>query len=438
MSSLSLQPDMYSVLRTEVNFWSLMYLMIGFTTFIGWFGQGVCFAFYSQGLTYQARTGGFDAILHQDMSTLLDEDHSASALTTILSTGASNLQGMSGVVLGTILVILTTLVAGFVLAVAVGWKLALVCTCTVPIQLGCGFLRLKTLGSLESHSRKVYETSAAYASEFSAGIRTVTPLTLEKKILRDYHAILETQRRGSLAFVSRSSLLYAASQSISFLCASLAFWYGGRLIVTDGYTLFQFYVCYTAIITGSLSAGAIFSFAPDMGKAKAAARDLKGLFERPVEIDSRSATGLVFPHIDGSVELDNVTFRYQNRPEQIVLDRISLKIGGGKFIAVVGASGSGKTTMISLIERFFDPEDGKIMVNGTDVRSWNLKNLRSHMALVSQMPTLFDGTIRDNIVIGVEDSNISEETVIKACKDANIYDFICSLSYATLASLIGR
>lgn len=427
---------MYSVLRAEVDFWSLMYLMIGFTTFIGWFGQGVCFSLYSQGLTYQARKRGFDAILHQDMSTLLDEDHSASAMTTLLSTGASNLQGMSGVVLGTVLVVLTTLVAGLVLAVAIGWKLALVCTCTVPVQLGCGFLRLKTLESVESHSRKVYETSAAYASEFSAGIRTVMPLTLEKKILKDHHAILETQRRGSLAFISRSSLLYAASQSISFLCASLAFWYGARLIVTDGYTLFQFYVCYTAIITGSLSAGAIFSFAPDMGKAKTSARDLKDLFERPVNIDSRSAAGVVFSHIDGSVELDNVTFRYPNRPEQTVLDRISVKVGGGQFIALVGASGSGKTTIISLLERFFDPEDGEVMVSGVDVRSWNLKNLRSHMALVSQMPTLFDGTIRDNIVIGVEDGNISDETVIKACKDANIYDFICSLSYVKLTYAI--
>lgn len=401
--------------------------MIGFTTVIGWLGQGICFAHYSQRLTHAARVRGLETILHHDISAYLEDDHSTGALTSILSSSAASLHGMSGAVLGTLLVVLTTLVAGFALATAIGWKLALVCASTTPVQIGCGLLRLRCVAMLEGHSRRAYEVSAAYACEYSADMPTVAALTLEPKIRRDYHDLLETQRRRSIVTVSQSSLLYAASQSLNFLCASLAFWYGSRLVATEGYTMFQFFVCYTAVIAGAFSAGAIFSFAPDIGKARDSAQRMTALFHRPVSIDARNQAGIRPPTIQGSIELRNVSFRYPNRRDRLALDAVDIVVQPGEHVALVGSSGSGKSTIVALLERFFDANSGQILVDDTDIRAWNVDAYRGHIALVGQTPALFDGTIQDNIVFGVVDGHPTDEAITQACKDANIYEFICSL-----------
>lgn len=107
--------------------------MIGFITVFGWLGQGVCFAIYSQRLKHNTRVKGLETILYHEIGTFLREDHSTAALTSVLSSGAASLQGLSGAVLGMLLVVLTTLIAGLVLAMAIGWKLALVCASTTPI-----------------------------------------------------------------------------------------------------------------------------------------------------------------------------------------------------------------------------------------------------------------------------------------------------------------
>ncbi|KAE8143651.1 P-loop containing nucleoside triphosphate hydrolase protein [Aspergillus pseudotamarii] len=438
IEALSLKSSMYNVLRHNVNYWCWMYLMIGFTTVIGWLGQGVCFAYYSQRLIYTARKKGLDTIVHQDIGQFFLPESSSSRFTTLLSTSATQIQGLSGVTLGTLLIILTTLIAGFVLAVAIGWKLALVCTCTIPIQLGCGILRLKCVAILEGHSKKVSDASAAYAREYSTGIRTVAALSLERFVQGKYHDILEEQRRKSLLQISQSSILYAASQSLNFLCAALAFWYGSRLISTDHYSMFQFFVCYTTIIVGAYSAGAVFSFAPDIGKAKSGAQDMKRLFDRPVRIDARQEGGISVSRIGGSIEFQNVSFRYPNRPEHLILEDVNLAVQPGQYVALVGESGSGKSTIVSLIERFYDPESGMVMVDDIDVKAWNLRDYRGHLALVGQNPALYDGTIRDNILLGAE-GEVSDAAIVQACKDANIYDFVCSLpdGFATIVGARG-
>ncbi|KAJ5338527.1 hypothetical protein N7452_005255 [Penicillium brevicompactum] len=427
IAALSLPPNTYGQLRHDVNFWSLMYLMLGCTAFLGWGASGLCFAYCSERLIHRARDSSFRAILHQDISMFDKFGFSAGSLTAALSTDATNLAGMSGVTLGSIFIVSTTLVAGVAVSITIGWKLGLVCTATIPIVLTCGLVRLKLLGEIAQQSKAAYAASATYACEASSAIKTVASLCLETHVQKEYHNILETQRKKSVISTLKSSMFYAASQSANFLCIALAFWYGGSLIIHEGYTMVQFFIAYAAIIAGAFSAGAIFSFAPDMSKSRQAAQDIKTLLSRPVTIDSRQGTGEQVPKIEGSLEMRNVYFRYPNRPERRVLNGLSLNVETGQYIGLVGASGCGKSTIISLLERFFDPEAGEILVDGKDISKLNVKSYRSHLALVSQEPTLYHGTIMDNITMGTDDDDISEERVIQACKDANIYDFIISL-----------
>jgi ATP-binding cassette subfamily B (MDR/TAP) protein 1 len=199
------------------------------------------------------------------------------------------------------------------------------------------------------------------------------------------------------------------------------------LIAKREYNMFQFFLCFSAVIFGAQSAGTIFSFAPDMGKAKQAAAELKTLFDRKPEIDSWSEDGEKLSSVEGHIEFRDVHFRYPTRPEQPVLRGLNLTVKPGQYVALVGASGCGKSTTIQLLERFYDPLAGGIYMDGKEISSLNVNNYRSWIALVSQEPTLYQGTVKENILLGADREDVPHEAIEQACKDANIFDFIMSL-----------
>ncbi len=227
-----------------------------------------------------------------------------------------------------------------------------------------------------------------------------------------------------------SPMLYAMSQSLTFFASGLAFWYGGTLIVKGEYTVKQFFVCFVAVIWGSQAAGAIFSYAGDMSNARAGAARVKTLLDRTPSIDSWSTRGNAVPHgLKGRIEFRNVSFSYPTRPNQLVLKDVNITAEPGQFIALVGGSGSGKSTVIALLERFYDVISGGIFVDGHEISTYHLQNYRSQLALVCQETTLYMGSIKENIFSDNEDA--SEEMIIQACKDANIYDYIVRLPQVT-------
>ena len=164
-----------------------------------------------------------------------------------------------------------------------------------------------------------------------------------------------------------------------------------------------------------------------MSKAQEATRQLKKLFDRQPAIDSWSTDGDKLESIDGTIEFRNVHFRCPTRPEQPVLRGLNLTVKPGQYAALVGMSGSGKSTVIALLERFYDPLVGGIHIDGKPVTSLNINDYRSFLSLVSQEPTLYQGTIRENILIGVDHDNVSDSSIEEVCKKANIYDFVMSL-----------
>ena len=171
----------------------------------------------------------------------------------------------------------------------------------------------------------------------------------------------------------------------------------------------------------------VFNFAGDMGKAKNAAAELRKLFDRQPKVDPWSKDGEKMEHVDGTIEFRDVHFRYPSRPDVPVLRGLNLTVKPGQYVALVGPSGCGKSTAIALMERFYDPLAGEVYVDGRDISRLNVSEYRKHLALVSQEPTLYQGTIKENVLLGAGEENVSDERIIQACKDANIYDFIMSL-----------
>jgi ABC-type multidrug transport system fused ATPase/permease subunit len=140
---------------------------------------------------------------------------------------------------------------------------------------------------------------------------------------------------------------------------------------------------------------------------------------------SRDRTG-------ASVEFHDVSFRYASQDVPLFTG-LNVSIQSGQFVAFVGPSGCGKTTVISLLERFYSPSQGTIIFNGEDIRTLEMTSYRRALSLVAQEPRLFEGSIRENITLGLDQSEFTEEELIQACKDAEIHDFITSLpeGYAT-------
>lgn len=429
--SVPITEESIPVIRHNASFWCLMYLMLGLVMLLVFAVQGVIFAYCSERMIHRVRDRAFRAMLRQDVEFFDRDENTAGALTSFLSTETTHMAGLSGATLGTILMSIATLVACCVVALAIGWKLALVCIATVPVLLACGYLRVFMLAQFQARSKKAYDHSASFASEAVTAIRTVASLTREEDVLSLYRASIAGQLKTSTQSILRSSSLYAASQSLMFLCFALGFWYGGTLIAKGEYSLFQFFVVFSEVIFGAQSAGTIFSFAPDMSKASSAAAELKKLFDRQPKIDTWSADGDRVADknaIQGTIEFRDVHFRYPTRPDVPVLRGLNLSVQPGQYIALVGPSGCGKSTTIALLERFYNPLAGGIFVDGREISSLNVNDYRSFIALVSQEPTLYAGTIRENILLGATDpTNTTDAQVEAVCREANIYEFIMSL-----------
>ena len=417
-----------------VNFWCGMFFMLGVVVWSFYFGQGMTLSRGSARLIGSVRTRAFGAMLRQDMEFFDGETVTSGALANFLSSEANRLAGLSGSTLGTIVSSASSIFVAVIVGCSFGWKLALVCSSTIPLVLGCGYFRFHALTRMEKRTKETSD-AASFACEAASSIRTVASLSLEKHLLSEYRTKLNQQAQGNLKFTQISALLFATSQGLSMFIFALVFWYGGGLMFKQEYTVLQFFVVYSAIINGAQSAGAIFSFAPDMGEARDAAKLLKSFLNRVPKIDHWSPEGKKIDSLDGKVELQNIRFTYPGRPDHRVLRGINLSAEPGQFIALVGASGSGKSTVMQLLERFYDPTEGAVLVDDVDLKDYNLQDYRAQLAIVSQETTLYTGTIRENILANKED--MSDEAVVQACKDANIYEFVSSLpdGFNTLGEL---
>lgn len=165
-------------------------------------------------------------------------------------------------------------------------------------------------------------------------------------------------------------------------------------------------------------------------KAKVSAIASFGIIERQPKIDP-DLEGIEpkVGSLNGDIEFENIKFRYPARPKQAIFDgEFNLKGKANQTIALVGPSGCGKSTTIGMLQRWYDPLEGKVSLDNQDVKSYSLHNLRSHMALVSQEPSLFDMTIEENLRFGIVDGvEVSQQEIEEACKAANIHEFIISL-----------
>lgn len=314
----------------------------------------------------------------------------------------------------------------FTMGIVIAWRLAVVMIAVQPLIIVCFYARRVLLKNMSQKAIKAQDESGKLAAEAVSNLRTITAFSSQDRILQMLEKSQEAPRRESVRQSWYAGIGLAFSQSLTSCTWALDFWYGGQLIA-QGYisskALFETFMI--LVSTGRVIADA-GSMTTDLAKGSNAVGSVFAVLDRYTRIEPEDPEGCQPEKVTGHIELQQVHFAYPARPDVMIFKGFSIKIEAGKSTALVGQSGSGKSTIIGLIERFYDPLKGMVKIDGRDIRSYHLRSLRRHIALVSQEPTLFAGTIRENITYGACDKTESE--TIEAAKAANAHDFIAGLN----------
>ncbi|RYP13674.1 hypothetical protein DL767_010632 [Monosporascus sp. MG133] len=415
-------------LSSDANFWSLMFFVVGLGALTSYAILGFFMTLLGVRLTKFYRLDYFRSVLHQRMEFF---DRVASgALVSRLTSDPSNLHDLISVNMGLLISIFVSIISGSIIALAFSWKFALVAIFgAMPLVFAAGFVRMKLDSSLAEATAKIFEESARFASDALSAFRTVKAFTMENTVRQSYEQRLSSSIGKLYRQTAIITLFFALSESVELLAAALAFWYGGTLLRDEETTTERFFTVFIAVVVGGQAAGALFGFSSNISKAKIAANNILGVRTQVHEAraNDQSTETPREKSTDVVVDFQNVSFAYPARPDVQVLKGISLKVFRGQTVGVVGSSGSGKSTLVALLERFYDTQSGSLNVFGQPVSTYHIDEYRKRLAIVPQEPTLYRGSVRENVVLGVDENQVQEGDVVEACNSANLGDFIASL-----------
>ncbi|KAK7381341.1 hypothetical protein VNO78_33965 [Psophocarpus tetragonolobus] len=414
-------------IKNKTKIYSLCFLGLAVFSLVVNILQHYNFAYMGEYLTKRVRERMLSKILTFEVGWFDQDENVTGVVCSRLDKEANVVRSLVGDRMALVVQTISAIVIAFTMGLIIAWRLAIIMIAIQPIIIACFYTRRVLLKSMSNKAIKAQDESSKIAVEAVSNLRTITSFSSQDRILK----ILEKAQEGPCHESIRQSWFagvgLACSQSLRFCSYALAFWYGNKLVF-QGYmnakVLFETF--FILVSTGKVIAEA-GSITNDLAKGVDAVSSVFAILDRYTKIEPDDIiNGNKLEKIRGKIELLDVHFAYPTRPNVMIFQGFSIKIDAGKSTALVGQSGSGKSTIIGLIERFYDPLKGTVKIDGRDIKSYHLRSLRKHIALVSQEPTLFGGTIRENIAYGAS-NEIGETEIIEAARAANAHDFIASL-----------
>ncbi|AQK44059.1 ABC transporter B family member 19 [Zea mays] len=408
----------------EVSKYSLYFVYLGLVVCASSYLEIACWMYTGERQVGALRRRYLEAVLRQDVG-FFDTDARTGDVVFSVSTDTLLVQDAIGEKVGNFIHYLATFLAGLVVGFVSAWRLALLSIAVIPGIAFAGGLYAYTLTGLTSKSRDSYANAGIIAEQAIAQVRTVYSYVGETKALNSYsEAIQNTLKLGYKAGMAKG-LGIGCTYGIACMSWALVFWYAGVFIrngQTDGGKAFT--AIFSAIV-GGLSLGQSFSNLGAFSKGKIAGYKLLEVIRQRPTIVQDTADGRCLDEVHGNIEFKEVAFSYPSRPDVMIFRDFSLFFPAGKTAAVVGGSGSGKSTVVALIERFYDPNQGQVLLDNVDIKTLQLKWLRDQIGLVNQEPALFATTILENILYGKPDATMAE--VEAAATSANAHSFIALL-----------
>ncbi|KAK4802970.1 hypothetical protein SAY86_001173 [Trapa natans] len=392
------------------------------------------FGIMGERLTLRVRLMMFSAILRNEIGWFDDVNNTSGMLSSRLETDATLIRTVV-VDRATILLQNVGLIVGsFIIAFILNWRITLVVIATYPLIVSGHISEKLFMRGYGGDLSKAYLRANMLAGEAVSNMRTVAAFCAEDKVLDLYSAELLEPSKRSFTRGQIAGLFYGISQFFIFSSYGLALWYGSVLMGKELASFKSLMKSFMVLIVTALAMGETLAMAPDLLRGNQMVASVFEVMDRKSEV--LGDVGEELTAVEGTIELRGVNFSYPSRPDVVIFQDLDLKVRSGKSMALVGHSGSGKSSVLSLILRFYDPNSGKVMIDGKDIKKLRLKWLRKHIGLVQQEPALFATSIYENILYGREGA--SETEVMEAAKLANAHSFISGLpeGYSTKISVI--
>ncbi|XVF32988.1 hypothetical protein REPUB_Repub17cG0129900 [Reevesia pubescens] len=421
-------------LKKDSRFWALIFMAFGLTSFLAFPARTYFFSIAGCKLIQRVRSMCFEKVVRMEVGWFDESYNSSGAIGARLSADAATIRALVGDALAQMVSNLASAVAGLVIAFVASWQLAFIVLGLIPLIGVNGYVQVKFMKGFSADAKMMYEEASQVANDAVGSIRTIASFCAEEKVMQLYKKKCE----GPMKTGIRQGLISGSGFGLSFFllfCVYATTFYAGAQLVKHGHATFSdVFQVFFALTMATVGMSQSSSFAPDSSKAKSAAASIFAIIDRESKIDPNDESGITLENVKGDIELRHVSFKYPLRPDIQIFQDLSLSIHAGKTVALVGESGSGKSTVISLLQRFYDPDSGRITLDGVEIQKLQLKWLRQQMGLVSQEPVLFNDTIRANIAYG-KGGNATEAEISAAAELANAHKFISALQqgYDTVA-----
>jgi ATP-binding cassette, subfamily B (MDR/TAP), member 1 len=434
LDTLNEDPNSFS---RQINALALIFVYTAIVNLFSGFLQVACWSHAGERMSQKLRERYVKAILSQEIG-WFDLNGPGEMATKVADLSGYVQDGTTRKV-GDMFQYVGQFLASFVVGFYLCWELTLVLLAAFPLIGGAGAFMINAITSAVQGAGENYASAGSLASEALNNIRTVTALNAQPDIISRYRLFLIDAMHIGISKGRDVGLGNGAVFGAAFLTYGLGFWYGAKLIaedkdggctddcITGGTILAVFF----AVIMGSIALGQIVPPLNSIFTARASVGPMMKVINRVPEIDGFSDKGKKpAQKSQGNIEIKELSFAYPSRPDIQVCTNYNVKINAGETVALVGASGSGKSTIVNLLLRFYDPYMGFIKLDGTNIKDLNVKWLRSQIGYVGQEPVLFSGSIRDNIAYGLPEESLAKgepfvtEAIEKAARTANAYEFI--------------
>ncbi|BAF08058.1 putative multidrug resistance protein [Oryza sativa Japonica Group] len=416
--------------KTRTN--ALIFLGLAVLSFFLNIGQHYNFGAMGEYLTKRIKEQMLAKILTFEIGWFDHDKNSSGALCSQLAKDANIVRSLVGDQMALMIETISTILIGYTMGLIIAWRLALFMIVMQPPIIVCFYVRRVLFKSMSEKSKYAQAKSSKLAAEAVSNLQTVTAFSSQERILRLFNQAQDGARKESIRQSWFAGLGLGTPMSLMICTWALELWYCGRLVADHQITNTELFQTFYILINTCRVTEEAGSMTTDLAKGADAVASVFSILDRETEIDPNNPHGYKPEKLKGEVDIRGVDFSYPSRPDVIIFKGFTLSIQPGKSTAIVGKSGSGKSTIIGLIERFYDPIRGSVKIDGRDIKAYNLRYLRRHIGLVSQEPTLFAGTIRENIVYGIDIA--SEVEIEDAARSANAHDFISNLKdgYDTL------
>ncbi|KAG6602354.1 ABC transporter B family member 20, partial [Cucurbita argyrosperma subsp. sororia] len=414
-------------LKHEVDKWCLIIACMGFVTVIANFLQHFYFGIMGEKMTERVRRMMFSAMLRNEVGWFDEEENSADTLSMRLANDATFVRATFSNRLSIFIQDSAAVIVALLIGMVLQWRLALVALATLPVLTVSAFAQKLWLAGFSRGIQEMHRKASLVLEDAVRNIYTVVAFCAGNKVMELYRLQLNKIFKQSFLHGMAIGFAFGFSQFLLFACNALLLWYTAFAVKKRFMELPIALQVYMVFSFATFALVEPFGLAPYILKRRKSLISVFEIIDRVPKIDPDDNSALKPPNVYGSIELKNADFCYPTRPEVLVLSNFSLKVNGGQTVAVVGVSGSGKSTIISLIERFYDPVAGQVLLDGRDLKTYNLRWLRNHLGLVQQEPIIFSTTIRENIIYARH--NASEAEMKEAARIANAHHFISSLPH---------